>query len=164
MVARHRELGQLLLDPEADERVFDRELVAESETVVIESETDQHDGGFLFGGVVHALHTADGLFQSHQHFVVMVADVRFFAPHGFPRLIKSAVCFVFDDEGVRQIVAPFEGEAHARGQYHGFAVAEKRILWLSVHHGELKFQLTVRTLQRQCICRHGGCFGVMLGE
>ena len=55
VVAGHRELGQFLLDPEADQRIVDvsrvqlggqqvRKFVAEAQAVVVETEADLHHG------------------------------------------------------------------------------------------------------------------------
>ena len=147
MVARHRKLGQFFHDPETDESVLNGKLVAEAQAVVIEPEADLHHGGFGFGGMVHAFHAADGLFQRHQHLIVVVADVCLFAPHRLPCLVEGAVFCVFQHKGVGEVVAPFEGETHLGGQHHGLPITVKGIVRHAIIHGKLQFQLSVRTLE-----------------
>ena len=134
MVACHRKLCQLLFNPKIDERIefpilnFHREFVAEAEPVVVEPEADLHHGGFRLGGAVHAFHAAGGLFKGYEQFVVVVADVCLLSPHGFPCLIERAVLLVFEDEGVGEVIAPFEGEAHLGGQHHGLVGAVEGVV------------------------------------
>ena len=152
MVACHGELGQFLLDPEIDEGVLHRELVAEPKAVVVETETDLHHGGLLLGGVVHAFHAAHRLFQRHQHLVVVVADVGFLAPNGFPSLVETVVFSVLQHKGMGQVVAPFKGETHHGGQHHGLVQTVEGVIGHAVAEFKQKFQLSVGAFQGGRFC------------
>ena len=91
MVAGHRELGELLLDHEIGQRLARGELVAESESVVEEPETD-----------VHEL-VASGLAQFHEKLVVVVAYLGFLSPDGLPYFIERVRL------GARELEALGEG-------------------------------------------------------
>ena len=56
VVASHGKLRHFLFDPGTHQGVLDGELIAEAETIVIETKTDFHYRSLPFGGVVHALH------------------------------------------------------------------------------------------------------------
>ena len=77
----------------------------------------------------------------------MVADAGLLAPHRLPSLVESAVCLVFEDKGVRQVIAPLKDEAHTGGQHHGLAVAIECIGGHAIDHRKLEFQLPIGTLQ-----------------
>ena len=148
MVAGHGKLGQFLLEPETGQGIRDGKLIAETETVVVEAKTDLHDGCPRLGGVIHALHGADGLLQGDEHLIVVVADLRFFAPDGFPSLVESAVFRVFQYESMGKVIAPFEGEAHLGGQHDRLPCAVEGILRNAVDDFEFQFQLAVGAFYR----------------
>ena len=76
MVARHGEFGALLPQDEVRELRLLWELVAESEPVVVEPETDEQQAPLLF--------------ERYGEFVVVVADRGRFTPDGFPGLVERA--------------------------------------------------------------------------
>ena len=63
--------------------------------------------------MVHAGNRTHGLLQRHQHLVVVVADVGLLAPHGVPHLVEGVALHIFEHEGVCEVVAPLQLEAHA---------------------------------------------------
>ena len=89
--------------------------------------------------MVHTLHRANRLLQSDKHLVVVVADLGFLAPNGFPSFIKSAVFRVFQHKSMGEVVTPFESEAHLRRQHHGLASAVKGILRYATDYFEFQF-------------------------
>ena len=97
--------------------------------------------------MVHTLHRADGLLQSDEHLIVVVADLSLFAPYGFPCLIESAVFRVFQHKGMGEVVAPFEGEAHLRGQHNRFSGAVEGILRYAANDFKFQFEVAVGALQ-----------------
>jgi len=76
MVPCHSKLGMLLFDRKTVQTSLQRELITESQTVIIKAETDD-DMTVLFL-----------LFQPHSQLVVMIPYLCHFAPHGFPGFIK----------------------------------------------------------------------------
>ncbi len=148
VVARHHKLGQFLLEPEADESVGSGKLVAEAEAVVVEAEANLHDGGQGLGASVGALYGTCRLLERHQHLVVMVADVGLLAPHGLPSLVERAEFHILEDEGMGEVVAPFQREAHLRRKHHGLAVAVETVIRHAIFQLEAQFQPSVGTCQR----------------
>ena len=147
MVARHGKLGQFFFNPEAHQGVLDGELIAKAEAVVVQAETDLHHRGPLLRGVVHTLHRANGLLQGDEHLIVVVADLRFFAPDVFPSLVESAVFRVFQYESMGKVIAPFEGEAHLGGQHDRLPCAVEGILRNAAYDFEFQFKLSIGALQ-----------------
>ena len=97
--------------------------------------------------MIHALHRTNRLLQSDEHFVVMVANLRFFTPHGFPSLVEGAVFRVFQHKSMGEVIAPFEGEAHLGGQHYRLASAVEGILRNATDDFEFQFQLAVGALE-----------------
>ena len=147
MVARHGKLSQFLLNPEAHQGVLNGELIAEAEAVVVKAETDLHHRGTLLRRMIHTLHGTNGLLQGDEHLVVAIADLSLFAPDRFPSLVESAVFRVFQDKGMGEVVAPFEGEAHLGGQHDRFPSAVEGILRNAADDFEFQFKLSVGTLE-----------------
>ena len=87
VIAGHRKFGQLFFDVEIRQGVFHREFIAESETVVIQAETDLH-------------HPVALVLERHERFVVMVPDAVLLSPDRMPDLIKGALFDPLDDESI----------------------------------------------------------------
>ena len=104
VVAGHGEFRDLVLDHEVGQAVFQREFITESEAVVIQAETHLHD----FALAVLVARVADRFaFEGNQHFVVVVANLRFLAPDRFPGLVEGVVLGARQREPVRQVGAAF---------------------------------------------------------
>ena len=78
VVAGHGKLGVLFLDDEIVQVLAQGKFVAQSETFVVETETDFHIP--LLGGLV----------KSHEQLVVVVADGLGLTPYGLPGLVEGA--------------------------------------------------------------------------
>ena len=168
MVARHRELGELLLDLEVGQCVLQRELVAESEAVVIQAETHLHHGALAVRvaqvtGVfrvrdAHApLRFARGfglLLQRHQKLVIVVPDGRFLAPDRLPGLVEGVESRVGEGETAVQAFPVQERITQTGRQDDRLSGAVQRIFGDAVHDGELQLQLPVRAAEDDGIGRH----------
>ena len=88
MVSCESELGKLFLDDEIAELLLVRELVAETETVVVKTETDRH------------LPLCRRLDEVHEKLVVIVADLSFLSPYRFPCLVEGSCLHAFNLEAV----------------------------------------------------------------
>ena len=93
VVTGEGELCHLLLDHEVAEVLLIRELVAESETVVIETEADGH------------LLVGRGLHEVHEELVVVVADLCLLTPYGLPGLVEGSSLHTLHSEAVMEGVA-----------------------------------------------------------
>ena len=83
MIASKGKLSQLLLNHKIGERVLHGEFIAESQTVIIETETDLHHCGLLFL-------ILGWLQEGDKQLVIVVADLCFLAPDGLPGLVEGA--------------------------------------------------------------------------
>ena len=97
MIASHRKLRALFLDDEIVQLLLLGELITESDTIVVDTETDDN---LTFGG---------RLKQSGSKLVVVVTDGGCLTPYGFPGLIERRGLFLFDLKTIHQIslVRPF---------------------------------------------------------
>ena len=77
MVASHGKLSVLFLDEEVVERLLLRELIAQTESLVIHAEADDD------------VSVGRRLVEVNLEFVVVVAYLRPFAPYGSPSLIEG---------------------------------------------------------------------------
>ena len=93
MITCECKLSHLLLDHEVAELALIWELVTESETIVIEAETDSH------------LSVCRSLDEVYEKLVVMVADLCLLTPHWFPCLVKCRSLYAFEGESVIERVA-----------------------------------------------------------
>ena len=93
MITCECKLSHLLLDHEVAELALILELVTESETIVIEAETDSH------------LSVCRSLDEVYEKLVVMVADLCLLTPHWFPCLVKCRSLYAFEGESVIERVA-----------------------------------------------------------
>ena len=163
VVAGEAELRQLVGEPEGDEGVVDSpsaiqingylggEFIAESQPVVVYSKAYHHHCRLVdaFALMVQIVILA----QVHLHFVVVVAYVRFFAPHGMPDFVHAVELYVPDSKTAGEVaLAPLQCEAHARIEHHGLAVAVEAVGDVTVVAGavpefEGHLQPSVGTLQ-----------------
>ena len=178
VVARHRELGELLPDLEVGQCVLQRELVAETEAVVIQAETHLHHGALAVrvaqvAGVVrvrdaHApLRLARDfgrLLQRHQKLVVVVPDGRLLAPDRLPGLVERVEGRVGEGETAVQVLPVQQGVTQAGRKHNGLSGAVQRIFGDAVHDGELEFQLPVRAAENDGVGRHFRGLGPAGGE
>ena len=88
MVTSKGELSQLLLDHEIAEVLLVWELITESETVIVETETESH------------LSVSRSLDEVHNKLVVVVADLSFLTPYRLPSLVESRSLCAFHCESV----------------------------------------------------------------
>ena len=91
VIARHGKLRVLLLHHKVVERLLLGKLVAQSHAVVVDTKTDKD---VAVGG---RLAERDG------QFVVVIADGRCLAPHGFPSLVKRSGLGVFNGEAPHEV-------------------------------------------------------------
>ena len=91
VVARHGELRVLLLDDEVVQVLAQRELIAEAESVVVETETDSEVALLCL------------LMQGDEQFVVVVADVTRLTPNGLPCLIEGSSLLVCERKAALQV-------------------------------------------------------------
>ena len=146
VVARHAELRQLVGEPEGDQRRACRELIAETEAVVVEAEADDHRrrlvDALAFMVEVEVLH------ERYSHLVVTVADAGLLAPDGVPHFVEAAGVHPRNTETACQVaLAPLQSEAHARLQHHGLAVALQLVVRHPVAEAEAGFKPAVGALQ-----------------
>ncbi len=83
---------------EVGQFVINRELVPEAQTVVVEAETDVHG----FAGL---------LLETDQQFVVMIPDLRLFAPDRFPGFIECVECGAVQGESIVEAFTANQVEA-----------------------------------------------------
>ena len=79
MVACHGELAQFFFNNEVSKFLLLGELIAETNTLVIDSKAQVH------------LPMSGSLFQGHQEFVVVVKDLTFFPPYRFPCFLEGSL-------------------------------------------------------------------------
>ena len=79
VVARHGKFRQLVGHDKVGEFFLIGELIAETESVVEEAEADVHEAIVL------------RLFETHEQFVVVIANAALLAQHGSPRLVEAVV-------------------------------------------------------------------------
>ena len=91
MVACHRKLRHLFLDEEIVELLLLGELITETDTVVIDAETDKD------------LAVVRRLRQGRRILVVLVADVLGLSPYGLPGLIEGRGLFLGEREAFHQV-------------------------------------------------------------
>ena len=178
VVARHRELGEFLLDLEVGQCVLQRELVAEAEAVVIQAETHLHHGALAVrvAQVAGVFRVRDAhaplrlarrfgrLLQRHQKLVVVVADGRLLAPDRLPGLVEGVEGRVGEGETAVQVLPVQQGVSQAGRQHNGLSGAVQRIFGDAVHDGELELQLPVRAAEDDGVGRHFRGFGPAGGE
>ena len=104
MIARECELRQLFLNHEVGEGILHGEFIAESQTVVVESEADVHGYRFLVLPCRMLCHL-------HQQFVVMIKDLGFLTPYGLPGLVEGAGGSASQREIFRQELAACQFES-----------------------------------------------------
>ena len=154
VIARHGKFGQLVGHDEVGEFFLLGELIAETESVVEEAEADVHETIVL------------RLFETHEQFVVVVANATLLAQHGLPSLVEAvvfvahqfetaeAVCatlgfFVVGGRGfdfrkvVFLAVVGLEFVAEMGGGDDGSAVDGEGVGGASAVDAEVEFQLTV---------------------
>ena len=109
MVTSHGKLRHLLLNQEIVQVSLLGELITESDTLVVDTETDHHltvltDQGQSSGlSVTTIFRTFDGLVQGHSEFVVVVTDVFGLTPNGLPGLVEGRGLFLHNLELVHQV-------------------------------------------------------------
>ena len=145
VVPRHGKFRELIGHLEIREGVLHGEFVAEAQTVVVQAETDVH---------VHAVFPA----QLHQQLVVVVADLRLFAPYGLPGLVKGRCLRPFQLESLLQVPSVHEPVTQAGRFYNRFPVKVQCIYGDAVfREAERGFQPPVRALE--LVVQVGnGCF------
>ena len=161
MVSRHGKLCLFFLDLEIGELVFQGELVAETQAIVIQAEADLHHGTLAVGIAqirrifgIRGAHTHLGgtgglriLLEGNQELVIMVADRGFFSPYRFPGFIFASQFHTRYGESGKQIFLVQEFKAQAGGLHHHlFSPAEgiQRGSFRAYAHGE--FQNVTGTL------------------
>ena len=115
MVASHRKLRTLFLDEEIVQVRLLRELITESDTIVIDTETDEYLATMLTGLESHARggfrrSRAPLLQQSRNILYIVIADVAGLAPDGLPRLVEGGGFLLDKGEVVHQVAL-----VHAHG-------------------------------------------------
>ena len=166
MVACHRKLRVLILDEEVVQLFLLRELIAESDAVVIDTKTDDHltdltiQGQSFFFAFALIFRLLDGLVQGHCKFVVVVTDVLGLTPYGLPGLVKLLGLFLDNLEAVHQVglVQTFRGvlvlrqfESEERRPYHFTTLIGHLIERASrVIHRKLQFDVAVWRLHAAC--------------
>ena len=108
MVASHRKLRTFVLDEEIVQVRLLRELITESDAVVVNTETDEYLTTVLTGLQLHAGSIFRGgraplLQQSRNIFDIVVADDLGFTPNGLPRLVEGGGLLLNEGEAVHQV-------------------------------------------------------------
>ena len=93
VVAREGKLGQLVGYDEVGEFFLLGELIAEAESVVEKTEADVHEPIVL------------RLFETHEQFVVVVANAALLAQHGLPSLVEAVVFVAHQLEAAEAVCA-----------------------------------------------------------
>ena len=141
VVARHGKFRQLLPNLEVCQRIFLREFVTETESVVVQAETDAHDGSSLLG-------------ESHQQLIVVVPDFGFLAPDRLPGLILRVKRRIHQGESAGKVFLPDQVESQPGREHYGSAVPLEGIFRHAPDHGEFQRQAAVGTVERQGFGRH----------
>ena len=109
MVTSHGNFSHLLLDQEIVQAFLLRELISETNTLVVDPETD-HDLTGLTNqsqtfvlSVTAVFRTFGNLLEGRSQLVVVVTDVLGLAPYGLPGLVKLTDLFLDDLELVHQV-------------------------------------------------------------
>ena len=137
VVARQAKPRHFLLEPKAYQRVVHtvvphRKFVAESQAIVIQPKPDLHYRGSLVGRAVHTLHFAHRLLERHQHLIVVVADIGFFAPNGLPNFVKRVKLYFLDNKIVNQVITPLKFKAQLRAINHRLSVSHQFIRYAAL--------------------------------
>ena len=93
VVARHGKFRQLVGHDKVGEFFLIGELIAETESVVEEAEADVHETIVL------------RLFETHEQFVVVVANTALLAQHGLPSLVEAVVFVAHQFETAEAVCA-----------------------------------------------------------
>ena len=143
MISRHPELGTLFPDGKIRKILLLREFVAETQTVVVQSETHCHqhvekplvsESPGPVDGLVHGIHPL--LPQGHRQFVIVISNQALLAPNCLPGLIKgvagdihefktsekvavgAVVLYVLSVFGMRTFVYSAKDKSKFRGKNH----------------------------------------------
>ena len=139
VVAREGKLRQFLLNIKIGEVVLHGELVAESQSVVVEAEAHLHHGG-LFG----VLPVDGGLLQRDEKLIVVVANLGFFAPYGLPRLVERARGLRLQHKAGIKAAAVEELESQSRGQQHSLLASAEGVVRHAIDDGKPHLQHVAR--------------------
>ena len=145
MIARHGKFSTFFLDGKVVETAFLRKLIAQSYSIVIDTETDVH---ITVGGI---------LLQLYQHIIIMIADRLVLSPNRSPSLIESG-SFLIDDAKIgKQVLAILTtlGELITQTARldNGLALIGHTIGRHSAIQGEVHLDLSVRRSDVSSICR-----------
>ena len=145
VIARQLELRHFLIDGEVAQLFLHRELIAESQSVVEQTETDvqQPTGSFLF--------------QSHKKFLMIVTDLTVLAPYRLPGSVRSPLPGFHNTEITVKFIRRTDLETHPAFLDYLFSLIRKRIhRHITVREVKIHDQVTIRRSQylRQSRHRH----------
>ena len=144
MIARHGKFSTLFLDGKVVEIAFLRELIAQSYSIVINTEADVH------------ITVCRILLQLYQHIIIMIADRLVLSPNRSPGLIESGSLLIDDTKIRKQILAILAALGELITQTarldDGLALIGHTIGRHSAIQGEVHLDLSVRRSDVSCIC------------
>ena len=141
MIARHGKFSTFFLDGKVVEIAFLRELIAQSYSIVINTEADVH------------ITVCRILLQLYQHIIIMIADRLILSPNRSPGLIESG-SFLIDDTKIRKQILAALGELITQTARldDGLALIGHTIGRHCAIQGEVHLDLSVRRSDVSCIC------------
>ena len=130
-----------LFDDHIVEVLLQRELVAKAQPVVEQAETDDDVTVLCL------------LLQGHSHFVVVIAYLLHFAPHGFPRLVKGRGLYVGYGESVHQARIVFQLQSQLRRLDDSLSLVEEFVDRCTLRvHREVQLKLAIWRSQLFGLC------------
>ena len=97
VIASHCKLAVFFLNDEVGQILLSREFIAESQSVVEESESDENLSVVLL------------LIESNGHFVVVIPYLGFLTPHGLPRFVERGLLCLCNGETRHQVGLAVDG-------------------------------------------------------
>ena len=96
MITRHSKLGMFFFDNEIDQFLLAWELVAQAQTIVVNSKANVHISVGLW------------LPEFYQQFVVVIANVFYFSPYRLPYFVERGGRGLYDLKTIHKIGLPIQ--------------------------------------------------------
>ena len=169
MVPRHGKFSEFFLDLEVCQGVFHGELVAEAEAVVVQAETQLHNGTLSGSvakvagvfGISHAhvflclTYLFGLLLQSNQHLVIVVADGCFFAPYRLPCFVEGVEGSSDEGEAAFQVFLAAKKLVSQTGRLHDCQrTLVQAVGGNAVNDSETQGEAAVGAVEAHCIGGH----------